>query len=131
MCTPLGYSVDVVISLIDGREVGVEVDGPGHFFGEVPTGATVLKRRQLRAAGWTLLPLPYWEWNALADPPAKEDYLLRALQQMEEQREEQMEEKREEQLEEQREEQMGEVPPPAQEKDPLKFAYPLDEGLSA
>ena len=57
--------------------------------------------------------MPYWEWNALADPPAKEDYLLRALQQMEEQREEQM----------------GEVPPPAQEKDPLKLAYPLDEGL--
>jgi len=87
----------------------------------VPTGATVLKRRQLRAAGWTLLPLPYWEWNALADHPAKEAYLLRALQQLEEQLEEQMGE--------QREEQMGEVPPPAQEKDPLKLAYPLDEGL--
>ena len=81
----------------------------------------MLKRRQLRAAGWTLLPLPYWEWNALADPPAKEEYLLRALQQLEEQLEEQMGE--------QREEQMGEVPPPAQEKDPLKLAYPLDEGL--
>ena len=81
----------------------------------------MLKRRQLRAAGWTLLPLPYWEWNALADHPAKEAYLLRALQQLEEQLEEQMGE--------QREEQMGEVPPPAQEKDPLKLAYPLDEGL--
>ena len=77
----------------------------------------MLKRRQLRAAGWTLLPLPYWEWNALADPPAKEAYLLRAIQQLEEQ------------LEEQMGEQMGEVPPPAQEKDPLKLAYPLDEGL--
>ena len=81
----------------------------------------MLKRRQLRAAGWALLPLPYWEWNALADPPAKEEYLLRALQQVEEQMGEQMEE--------QMGEQVGEVPPPAQEKDPLKFAYPLDEGL--
>ena len=71
----------------------------------------MLKRRQLRAAGWTLLPLPYWEWNALADPPAKEEYLLRALQQVEEQMGEQMGE------------QVGGVPPPAQEKDPLEFAY--------
>ena len=35
VCTPLGYSVDVVVSLLDGREVAVEVDGPGHFFGQV------------------------------------------------------------------------------------------------
>ena len=48
-----------------GREVAVEVDGPSHFFGRTPTGATALKRRQLRAAGWALLPVPYWEWNAL------------------------------------------------------------------
>ena len=89
----------------------------------------MLKRRQLRAAGWTLLPLPYWEWNALADPPAKEEYLLRALQQLEAQVEAQMEEQMGEQREEQVGEQMGEVPPPAQEKDPLQFAYPLDEGL--
>ena len=39
----------------------------------------MLKRRQLRAAGWALLPVPYWEWNALADANAKEAYLLAAL----------------------------------------------------
>ena len=33
--TPLGYSLDVVVSLLDGREVAVEVDGPAHFFGQV------------------------------------------------------------------------------------------------
>ena len=36
--------------------------------------------------------MPYWEWNALAGPPAKEAYLLRALQQLEEQMQEQLEE---------------------------------------
>ena len=50
------------------------------YRGQIPTGATVLKRRQLRAAGWALLPVPYWEWNALADADAKEAYLLAALQ---------------------------------------------------
>ena len=66
-----------------GREVAVEVDGPSHFVGRTPTGATALKRRQLRAAGWALLSVPYWEWNALGQAlgskTAKQAYLQRAL----------------------------------------------------
>ena len=43
----------------------------------------MLKRRQLRAAGWALLPVPYWEWNALGrSTDAKEAYLLAALKEM-------------------------------------------------
>ena len=80
--TPQGYSLDAVVSH-GGREVAVEVDGPWHFVGRTPTGATALKRRQLRAAGWTLLPVPYWEWNALGhevgSKTAKQAYLQRAL----------------------------------------------------
>lgn len=60
--------------------------------------------------------MPYWEWNALAGPPAKEAYLLRALQQLEEQVQEQMQE------------QLEEIAPP-EEKAPLKSSYPVDEGL--
>ena len=41
VCTPLGYSLDVVVSLLDGREVAVEVDGPGHFFGQVTLTLTL------------------------------------------------------------------------------------------
>ena len=65
--TAEGYSIDVVVGTSDGREVAIEVDGPSHFVGasHMPTGATMLKRRQLRAAGWVLLPVPYWEWMAL------------------------------------------------------------------
>ena len=76
--TPQGYSLDAVVSH-GGREVAVEVDGPSHFFGQQPTGATMLKRRQLRAAGWALLPVPYWEWSALTSATAKREYLRTAL----------------------------------------------------
>ena len=62
--TPLGYSLDAVVDF-EGREVAVEVDGPSHFVGRAPSGATALKRRQLRAAGWALLSVPYWEWDEL------------------------------------------------------------------
>ena len=77
--TPQGYSLDAVVSH-GGREVAVEVDGPSHFCGRTPTGATALKRRQLRAAGWALLPVPYWEWNALGSEAAKQAYLRAALE---------------------------------------------------
>jgi hypothetical protein len=58
--------------------------------------------------------VPYWEWNALAGPPAKEAYLLRALQQLEEQMQEQLEEV---------------APPEESLPAPLKSSYPVDEGL--
>ena len=76
--TPQGYSLDAVVSH-GGREVAVEVDGPSHFVGRTPTGATALKRRQLRAAGWALLPVPYWEWNDLGGSSARREYLRAAL----------------------------------------------------
>ena len=78
--SPQGYSLDAVV-LHGGREVAIEVDGPSHFCGRKPTGATALKRRQLRAAGWALLPVPYWEWDALgSSEAAKQEYLRAALQ---------------------------------------------------
>ena len=80
--TPQGYSLDAVV-LYGGCEVAIEVDGPWHFCGRTPTGATALKRRQLRAAGWALLPVPYWEWDDLgSNSAAKQEYLRAALQQL-------------------------------------------------
>ena len=55
--TPQGYSLDAVVQ-VQGRDVAVEVDGPRHFLGRAPTGKTLLKRRQLRAAEWALLAVP-------------------------------------------------------------------------
>eukprot|EP00966_Prymnesium_polylepis_P187428 4345420-Prymnesium_polylepis.1 len=66
VCTPQGYSVDLVVEL-GGRRVAVEVDGPSHYLGSsrMPNGATMLKRRQLEAFGWRLVSVPYWEWSPL------------------------------------------------------------------
>ena len=75
--TVQGYSLDAVVC-VDGRDVAVEVDGPSHLVGHSPTGATALKRRQLRAAGWPLLAVPYWEWVAL-NGAGRREYMLRGL----------------------------------------------------
>ena len=81
--TEQGYSLDAVVEL-DGRDVAVEFDGPSHFVGqtEAPTGSTMLKRRQLHAAGWPLLVVPYWEWNELdngGDKARVDEYLMGGL----------------------------------------------------
>eukprot|EP00966_Prymnesium_polylepis_P223356 5168019-Prymnesium_polylepis.1 len=34
--------------------------------GRQPTGHTLLRRRLLRDAGWQLVSIPYWEWEAAA-----------------------------------------------------------------
>jgi hypothetical protein len=84
-----GYAIDAAVEGADGLRVAVEVDGPSHFIGRRPTGATALKRRQLRHLGWHVLAVPHWEWAALdrpglsADPHARAqrqcDFLSRAL----------------------------------------------------
>ncbi len=58
--------------------IAVEVDGPRHFWGREPTGATLLKRRQLGRLGWPLVSVPYWEWAARS-PKAQRDYLSERL----------------------------------------------------
>ena len=61
----------------------MEVDGPNHFLGPstIPSGATTLKRRQLRRLGWRLLSVPYWEWMELGvSDERRAAYLLRLLE---------------------------------------------------
>ena len=60
-----GYSLDLVVDCGGEQPVAIEVDGPSHFVGRAPTGATLLKRRQLQHLGWHLVSVPYWEWDAL------------------------------------------------------------------
>jgi len=44
--TQKGYSLDALVE-VKGTKVGVEVDGPGHFIGRMPTGSTMPKQRQV------------------------------------------------------------------------------------
>jgi len=59
----------------------VEVDGPFHFRGRTdsPLGSTILKRRHLRANGYKLVTVPYWEWDTLKGADEKSTYLLSCL----------------------------------------------------
>ena len=74
-----GYSVDVLLRGLPGRpRVVVEVDGPSHFVGQRLTGSTQLKHRLLRAMGWEVVQVPYFEWPRGAERRAS--YLRAALQ---------------------------------------------------
>jgi hypothetical protein len=75
-----GYSIDVLVrrrSAAGSSEWAVEVDGPSHFLedGRTPSGSTLLKRKQLGQLGFTVVPVPFWEWNLLRDEEAKRRYL--------------------------------------------------------
>ena len=74
-----GYSLDMAIAVsaavpqVGSHALAVEVDGPTHFArgSRLPLGRTLMKRRQLRAAGVTAVSVPYWDWDASASEAAK------------------------------------------------------------
>ena len=77
-----GYRMDALVE-VNGKMIGVEVDGPYHFVGKSrsPLGRTVLKRRQVPAIdGIELVSVPYWEWNKqLGEDEVKRREYLRKL----------------------------------------------------
>ena len=76
-----GYSIDALVK-VNGKTIGVEVDGPSHFMGrsKSPTGRTIMKRRQVPSIdGIKLLSVPYWEWDKLGNEQAKKQEYLREL----------------------------------------------------
>jgi hypothetical protein len=90
-----GYSIDVLVrrgsaagspggvnSLEEpSGDWAVEVDGPFHFLGDgrTPSGSTLLKRRQLGQLGYTVVPVPFWEWDALNGGEVKRRYVVDKL----------------------------------------------------
>lgn len=94
-CPKSGYSIDMWVHDTDalqesgkGSTMGgkqgwaVEFDGPRHFLAcGAPTGATLIKRNHLQLLGYTLVSLPYWEWNNVCEEPSeRKQYLHRKLQ---------------------------------------------------
>jgi len=79
--TPKGYFLDALV-VIDGKDIGIEIDGPSHFTGRKPIGKTILKRRQVtNLEGITLVSIPYWEWDkrALGKDHSEKQAYLRSL----------------------------------------------------
>ena len=83
-------SIDVVPR---GTKVAVEVDGPSHFVRTLRTdgngggrgdgvgapkanGATLARRKLLGARGWTVVSVPYFEWDACEGDAARQARLL-------------------------------------------------------
>jgi hypothetical protein len=77
-----GYRIDALVE-VNGKTIGVEVDGPSHFIGrsKSPLARTILKRRQVPAIdGIELASVPYWEWDKLgSDRMEKQEYLRELL----------------------------------------------------
>ena len=63
-CEASGYSIDALVTLNDGKQLAVQVDGPSRFLGrsQQRNGATLLKHRQLRHFEWRVVSTPYWAW---------------------------------------------------------------------
>ena len=91
-CPKSGYSIDMLVHhsapavggerSCGGEGWAVEFDGPSHFLASssrAPTGATLLKRRQLQLLGHALVSVPYWEWDACKGAGEREQYLRSKL----------------------------------------------------
>lgn len=74
------FSVDVAI-LSEGKSIAIEVDGPFHYTLNThqPLGHTLLRRRLLTAMGWTVVSVPYFDWNRLQSGLDKAHYMARLL----------------------------------------------------
>jgi hypothetical protein len=79
LLTHTGYRLDALVE-VKGTKVGIEVDGPSHFFGGKATGKTLLKRRQVTSLDEiTVVSVPYWDWNKLGKDHEKKQEYLRTL----------------------------------------------------
>jgi len=78
--TPKGFSLDAFVE-VDGKEVGVRVDGPHLFMGRArgaPVGRTSLKRRLVaNVEGIVLVSIPHWVWKKLGGDCFKHQNYLR------------------------------------------------------
>ena len=63
---------------VGSAPLGATSVGVDRSIRSTPTHAyATVAERQLRAAGWTLLSVPYWEWDALEVPGNAEEQRLR------------------------------------------------------
>jgi len=59
------YATPVAPSMGEETQMSGAADGGTAVFRRVPLGATAMKRRHLVRAGYTVVSVPFWEWDAL------------------------------------------------------------------
>jgi hypothetical protein len=83
-CPKSCYSIDMRVHVClsskssAGAATGwaVEFDGPSHFWTcRLPVGGTLMKRRYLELLGFTVVSLPFWEWDQLTGNDERKEYL--------------------------------------------------------
>jgi hypothetical protein len=77
-CPKSGYSIDMRVNAKSNTAAGwaVEFDGPSHFLScRLPVGGTLMKRRHLELLGYTVVSLPFWEWDQLTGSEERKKYL--------------------------------------------------------
>ena len=88
-CPNSGYSIDMRVHDMrvnakssTGAAAGwaVEFDGPSNFLTcRLPVGGTLMKRRHLELLGYTVVSLPFWEWDQLTGSDKRKEYLRSKL----------------------------------------------------
>ncbi len=84
-CPKSGYSIDMRVHDMcvnakssTGAAAGwaVEFDRPSHFLTcRLPVGGTLMKRRHLELLVYTVVSLPFWEWDQLTGGDERKEYL--------------------------------------------------------
>jgi len=75
------FSVDFTLKGCSKPKVALEADGPTHFIKNTrqPMGPSLLRRRLLRKLGWTVVNVPYWEWDYSGEKGQQAIYLVKAV----------------------------------------------------
>jgi very-short-patch-repair endonuclease len=80
--TPDGnFNIDIAAVTAAGVQLAIEVDGPNHYVspGRKVDGPTQFRNRMLAAQGYTVISVPYWEWDACKTAERQRQYLLDRL----------------------------------------------------
>ena len=63
------------------KNIIIEINGPSHYthLNNEPLGRTVFKSRLLKAMGYIVKTIPYWDWDDMDNSEEKKTYLLNLL----------------------------------------------------
>jgi hypothetical protein len=69
--------IDITAVTTAGVKLAIEADGPQHFVrpGNMLDGSTQHRNRVLEARGYTLITIPYWEWDGLKSQQQRVEYM--------------------------------------------------------